>query len=398
MKKAVFSPITKVIAFILAVACIVLAASVMANTFVRYEKENEQIYDFEPSFDQASHFIWMVREPAYAVSYAIDDFVQNGADKGLYFYIEDQLKKMEHGDKIEYLIIVNGVTSTNCWEEKEYFLSKRFYAEIKRDESERIVVNDYYANATYYDFVGSSISNLSDNFEIYVSVDESYVQQCEQIWYAQRDYILQAIAWIAGLLGGALLLTIYLVCVCGKRADGETRAIWLDSIWTELHLALIAFAGIDSAFLLLVLYEEYALFEPWTMELLIAITATVAGVAGALIINSLLSLVRKLKCGKFLNTCVIFIVVRWLCKVLWRALRALGRGIKRCARLFYTLLTKKSGLLTILVMLGYTVIAAIVGVCLTDDDTAIIGIIIWLLSFGFVCLVLAYRGRELEDV
>lgn len=382
VRKVIFSPVTKVVAFILAVACLVIGANTTVAAVERYLGEEEQIYEFEKTFNQTNFFWWPLREPFQAVINGVE-LSENGiADKTVEERIEEQLDGLWHDEEIDYYISFNGRVFTNCNKtETSYFQQARFSFILGED--------DY---GGYYWVTG--LDEL-EGLIVRTAVKESYVQQYERKWQEQADYVWRAIIEVAIFAGIALVLIIYLISVAGKTADGEHRAIWIDFVWTELHLGIIAGAGIGAAALCTALLDNS---DQISLPLIRLVCLVAVGLASVLIINSLLSVVRKVKCGKFLATSVIFIVLRWLFKALGKVFGFIGDILYGCAKLFYGLLTKKSGLLLILVMIIYTVFIAICGACLTDDDTAFIGIALGLILLALVCLVFAYRAREFDSV
>jgi len=382
MRKVVFSSVTKVIAFILAVACLVFAANTTVDTTVRYIGEEDQVYEFEASFDQTNFFSGMLRQPFYAVSNGVELFQNGMADKTLEERIEEQLDGFWGEEMIEYFISYNGYVFKNTDKtDISYYRQARY----------SFILGDFDSGGDYWIMGNDELEGLI----VYTAVRENYVQEYELRWQEQSDYIWRGLIEVAIFAGVALLLIIYLISVAGKKADGEIKEMWLDSVWTELHLALIAGAGVGATVLCAALLNDSDLISTSLVKL-ICLVAT--GLAGALIINSLLSLVRKVKCGNFLETSIVFIVLRWVFKILRKVFRTIGKFLYKCIKLFYSLLTKKSGVLLILVMLVYTVLTGFMGACFTDDETAFVGIVIFLLSFGFVCLVFAYRSREFDCV
>ena len=55
----------------------------------------------------------------------------------------------------------------------------------------------------------------------------------------------------------ALIFFIYLLCVCGKNKDGEHKSMWLDSIWTEVHLVAMGGIGFGAVVLCVILLDEF---------------------------------------------------------------------------------------------------------------------------------------------
>ena len=67
MKRIVFSNITKFIAVVLFVVCIVMGALVVTDGIITFSDEDEFIYDFESDFSQ-SHFVsYLLNETENAV-------------------------------------------------------------------------------------------------------------------------------------------------------------------------------------------------------------------------------------------------------------------------------------------------------------------------------------------
>ena len=392
MRKVLFSPVTKVVAFILAVACLVLAANSTVDTYVRYMGEEEQIYGFETKFEYTSnsYFYWILREPVDAIYYGWNVFDGDESGKSFEEFVAEQLEIMEDRDKIEYRVLYKDQVFTNSNKtDIEEFEKERFSFIFSKS-------NDAWE---YYHTDWAKYINAEENLDIWVSVKDSYVQECEIKWQEQSDYIWDGITASLVFIGLALILIIHLISTVGKKADGEKKMIWLDVIWTEVHLAIVAILVYTAPYLLVVAFEDYWRFDyAWTPELFKGTVLVIVGASGALIINSLLSLVRKIKCRKFLKTSIIILILKFMYKVVEKIFNSGAEVTKKGGRLFYSLLTKKSGLLLTLVMFVYTVLMAICGACLTDDDTAFIGIAFGLILFAFVCFVFAYRARELDSI
>ena len=396
MRKVIFSAVTKTVAFILAVACLVLGVNVIVNAIDKYEKEELKIYDFERTFSQSNHFRWMLTDPVWAVSGAIDKYWPNG-EKSLEQLVKESLNAMQSNDRIDYLVIINGKKITNCWEyEKDYFENQRFYYSVEGKGNGRFETRDSY-NTGYLTNVYDAFKTYSNKVSVYVSIKETYVQQCEAAWNRQADLAMKSAVRALAFAGGALLMIVFLCVIAGKNGKGELKASWFDRIWTEIHLGVMAAAVILSVPAIWAILEEF-IGNRMPVNLTLWLTLSISGAAGVLIITCLLSLVRKIKCGIFLKTSVIFIVLSWVFRILFRFLKWFGRKLKNAFALVWKFTTKKSGALIILTTLVYTVVAVVIGVLLTDDETAIVGIILGILAFAAVCYIVIKRAKELEEI
>ncbi len=395
MKKIIYSAVTKAVAFLLAVACIVLCVNALVTGVEAYEKEELKIYDFETEFTDSNHFNWMLAEPINALASAVDAYWPNGK-RTFAEIITEYLNTIQHGDKVDYLIVINGEKFTNCMElEKDYFENQRIYFSVQRKASGKIETEGKLKNG-FVD-VNYLFRQYNNTFSVYVSVDDDYVQQCETAWNNQADLAVKTAMQAFAFLGGAVLLIVFLCVIAGRNGKGELKESWFDRIWTEIHLALLGAAGV--AVVIAVGEILWSLSNSdMTADLARLLSLSVAGVAGAIIVTCILSLVRKIKCGIFLKTSVIFIVLSWFFKILFRFLKWSGKKIKKSFLLVWKFTTGKSGALIILAILIYTIVIAIFGVMLTQDHLAVVAIILGVIAFGVLCYIFIKRANELEEI
>lgn len=65
------------------------------------------------------------------------------------------------------------------------------------------------------------------------SVKEETVAEFKATWELQEGIVINTFAQTSICAVVTLLMLIYLICVCGKNADGEYKNMWLDNVWLE---------------------------------------------------------------------------------------------------------------------------------------------------------------------
>jgi hypothetical protein len=134
---------------------------------------------------------------------------------------------------------------------------------------------------------------------------------------------------------------VYLVCVCGKNKDGEYRNLWIDRIWLEIHLTVVAGIGIGGAVLCVFVLDEFS--HGHFPGNLVYLAAGAAGILGStVILTSLLSVVRMIKTGKFLTSSGVFLVGKWIFQMLIKITKWIGRNVRSFWRMAMAVLSKSS--------------------------------------------------------
>lgn len=411
MKKLIYSSYTKFIAVVAIILCGVLAVNVVVDTASWFMSEDEQIYGFEDSFDKSDYFTLMLYEPGEIVREAYNAFDRHQneseyydntfyenygdvdkkisiSDAALYEYIDANLSRMRNADKVDYFISINDRIFTNCGAKRaEDIVRDRFYFYAGRDESGNVYSGTSSRTAWprgYIEII--SRYNTTDVISVSASITEDYAAECERIWKTQEARIRDAFYNALALVILALLLLIYLIAVCGKTKDGEHKPMWLDSIWTEIHLGIIGFGGFGTLFLGATAIDElFTSHFPLYMGK--ATVLAISAVGGLIVLTSLLSIIRKIKCKTFISGSFICIIFRWLLRS-WAKLRHFIRG---CAKP----LTGKTGLILIAMLFIYT---AVIGLCGIFTLEAPLFFFFAIALFVFACFVLAYRAKDIDEI
>lgn len=335
MKKIIYSNYTKFIAVVLFITSIVLGALTVTNGIAEYGNEKEVIYRFENDFSEARHFSHLLDAPESAIFNAYHNFylvdgetetvdkerplIVNGET------IEQNIKKklddLYCADKINYYVKWNDTVFTNCGASSEQeLMTAEFYRLATRDEkgNNEIVSsqNRYYSYPLLDEL---SLYDKTTSIVVCTSIKEEYANECKVIWDRQSTIINETFTSTIIYVIFALILFIYLLCVCGKNKDGEHKSMWLDNIWTEVHLVAMGGIGFGAVVLCVILLDEFYTghFPLNMMNMVVGISAAITS---AVVITSLLSIIRNIKCKRFVESSIIVRVIRWCFKIFVKVL------------------------------------------------------------------------------
>lgn len=410
MKKIIYSNYTKFIAVVLFIISITLGALTVTNGVADYCNEKELIYGFESDFNEARHFSSLLDAPesavfnAYHNFYYVDDenetvdrerpLVVNG--QTVEQNIEQRLNDLYCADKINYYVKWNDKVFTNCGATSEQeLMNAQFYRLTKRDNkgnTERESSQSRYYSYPLLDEL--SLYDKTTSIVICTSVKEAYVDECADIWLRQAAIVYDTFKVAAIFVVLALLLFIYLLCVCGKTKNGEHKSMWLDNIWTEVHLAAIAGVGFGAVVICFILLDEYFTGH-FPHNLMNTVVVFSAAIASTVVLTSILSIVRNIKCKKFIQSSIIVRVIRWCFKTLFSILRWLRNGFIRYRNLIFRTLSKKTGIILIGMLFVYTALIGAFGVFTIISP---IWLVLCVLLFGFATFVVAYRAKDLDEI
>ncbi len=443
MKRIVYSTVTKVIAALLFIASVTYSALVFTACGIEYYNYNwigEDVYRFERSFDDTTFFNGLLYEPESVVynvcmnpaynpnSHAVEDtaaedyydgFENDTADteardnegyepvdtEAIAEAIESELASLYIDGKIKYFVKYGERVFTNCGATDEYELMDcRFYSYASLDESGGFW-RDTSVNFRYYPPLLEELAYFGETtpITVCVSVDEGYVDEIENDWRYQKAVVREAIMNAALFVLAAIVLFVYLLCVCGKDKNGEAKRIWVDNIWTEVHVAAIASAGVGVAALWIALIEEYA-YNAYDLDYFIVIVGASAALASAVILTSVLSVVRNVKCRNFLESTLIYRIVRLIFKVLimlfkwlYKALKWLCKRLGACVRTLGLALSKWTGVILIGALIIYTVLVCLVGIFAVGWDAPAM-LIFAVLILALAVVAAAYRSRDVDEI
>ncbi|MBR2883847.1 MAG: HAMP domain-containing histidine kinase [Clostridia bacterium] len=412
MKKIIYSNYTKFIAVVLFITSIVLGALTVTNGIAEYGNEKEVIYRFENDFSEARHFSHLLDAPESAIFNAYHNFylvdgetetvdkerplIVNGET------IEQNIKKklddLYCADKINYYVKWNDTVFTNCGASSEQeLMTAEFYRLVTRDEkgNNEIVSsqNRYYSYPLLDEL---SLYDKTTSIVVCTSIKEEYANECKVIWDRQSTIINKTFTSTLIYAIFALLLFIYLLCVCGKNKDGEHKSMWLDNIWTEVHLVAMGGIGFGAVVLCVILLDEFYTghFPLNMMNMVVGISAAITS---AVVITSLLSIIRNIKCKRFVESSIIVRVIRWCFKIFVKVLVWLRNGFVGYRNLLFKTLSKKTGVILISMLFAYTALIGLFGI-FTLEAGNLFWIFVGIALFGFASFFIAHRSKDIDEI
>lgn len=413
MRKVVYSSITKLVAVLLLIACIVVGALFTTAGIYEYFHSEEDIYAFEDDFSESWYVRSLLDTPQNLMYNVYHDVFYEYDEYGHRIIREDfstdelraeLIKRMEeifgepgNFDKINYFVQWNDLVFTNCGAEKEEdLLQGEYHSYFKRDKIGNV---EHFTSATTdltRGYLLEEIELFDSQSEIVIScsIRDDVVQHYKAMWEAQESIVLNTFIKLVVCVGAALLLLIYLLCVCGKNKDGEYKNNWLDNIWIEVHLALIAGAAIGAIVLCIFVIEDYV-YGNFPHNLICWVIGSVSAVGSLIIITSLLSIIRNIKTRRLIETSIVLRVIRWCFRLVGKIIRWSWRTSKSFWTTIYRLLSKKTGVILISMLFGYTAFIGILGILTPESPMPVI---IGVMLFGFSAFFVARRSGDLDEI
>ncbi|MBS7297781.1 MAG: GHKL domain-containing protein [Eubacteriales bacterium] len=406
MKRFVYSSYTKVVAVIIFITFVTMAVLGVINEFVKYFDGEYHMYSFEDSFEKSHHMSAVLSEVESAICSTYYRFhLENGDNdrkrelldgRNFVNSIAHELEHLTSYYKIRYYVSINGKVFTNCNAQRaEEIKNGRFYRYYERNMDgsqirEETIPVPYYFNSM------EQMTDIIKNDEIVIctSINEDYVVECEKLWLEQSMLVKNGIIKVFSYIICALLLFVYLICTIGKNADGEINPMWVDNIWTEVHLAIIGFVGVFAVALCVILFDGYqrGYVPRYILRMSTGIAATIGS---ALILNSLLSMVRKIKCRMFISTSIVCIIVTFVWEFLVKVLKWMFEKTKAYKRFMSGVLFKKTARMLVVMLFVYTALVGIFGLFLLES---IATFFLTLLLFGAAAFVVAYRAQDIDKI
>ncbi len=311
--------------------------------------------------------------------------------------INRRLEDMYANDKINYYINLNGKIFTNCGlKNPEDFMQEDFYSYIKRDAYGSVMRMAKPQNGVYSSYLTEELYKFDETSTIVIcsSIKQDYVNKVKVLWERQESIVIGTFtkAFVAGVI--AVLLLIYLICVCGKSKDGKQKTMWLDNIWAEVHFAVMFLFGAVAFVLFVSVINRYAMGH-FPHNLTNAVLGAALALVSIVAITSLLSIVRNIKCKRFVETSIIIRIIRWCWRVFVKIVKWIYGKAKEFKSIIFKVLSQKTGIILISMLFVYTALIGIFGVFTIISP-------IWLafgvMLFGFASFIAAYRAKDLDEI
>ncbi len=413
MKKFLYSNYTKFVAAVIFVVCIVAGALTATNGINNImTNEKDMIYEFENDFSESSHLVHYLYNPESVILNAYYNFYDtNEVDtanqpavnrQAMEEYIEQQLNDLYVKDKINYYVKWNDKVFTNCKatlaediEKNEFY----YYAARLDKDNDHINREQTFQNSRYYYYMLNEVVARFDDesiIEIAVNIKDDYLEKCRTDWERQEGIINDLITETLFFAIAALLMLIYLVCVCGKNKNGELKAMWIDNVWLEVHLAVMGIIGFFALYITVVVVDEVftGSFPKNLLNLAVFLTSSITS---SVILTSLLSVIRNIKCRNIVKTSIVLRVIRWCFKTMLNILRWLRNGFVGYRNLLFKTLSKKTGVILISMLFAYTALIGLFGIFTLEAGNPF-WIFVGIALFVGASFLVAHRAKDIDEI
>ena len=413
MRRIVYSGALKLVAVLLFIVTVVSGVLVATNGIFYFDSQEEEIYAFEEDFSESWYIRSLLDTPEsliygiyHDVYYEYDEWGHqihktdaDSEELRLEFEkrITDVFEEPNNFEKINYYVLWNGLEFTNCGAENaEDITQGEYFSYFMRDDKGNF---DRMSSADG-DMVRVPLLEDMDRFgnkttfTISCSIKEEVVKEYKAIWEKQESIVIDTIikTFVCAIV--ALLLFIYLICVCGKNKDGEYKNMWIDNVWIEVHLAAIAGAALGAIALVIFVFEDY-LYGNFPKNLIYLTLGTVAAIGSLVVITSLLSIIRNIKTHRLMETSIILRIIRWIVRLIVKIAKWIWKITKAFWLTIFRLLSKKTGVIFITALLVYTALIGLFGVFLPNGP---FWLILGMLLFGFASFLIAYRAKDFDEI
>ena len=419
MKRIVYSGLLKFLAVLLFITGIVGGVLTVTDGMIAYFDEETEIYMFEKDFSDSSFIHHQLSRPEniiYSVYQSIyyeqnnhydssnrKDFLSNNRDE-IEQRLTNEFSYITQDDYIDYYVQWNDLIFTNCGAENaEELQDTEFFTYAERVDNEMVRWGNTSRN--FYPGLIDDLSAFDTESTIVVccNIKQDVADEYRAIWEKQEGIVFDAFLYASIDILVALISLIYLLCVCGKNKDGEYKAMWLDNIWAEVHLFCMGASGILAAAACIFMLEEYMYRDmPMPTHFVYTIAGASAGLTSLIIITSLLSIIRNIKCRRLLKTSLIAQIVKLILRVLkWcfgiigKAIKWIFRQIKAFFSAIFGLLSKKAGVMLVGLLILYTVLLYVFGI---GTPFSPVWLFLAILVFGLACFIVAVRANEFDKI
>ncbi len=410
MKKIIYSDYTKFIAVVLFILSITLGALSVTGGVARYCDEKERIYGFESSFTESKYLSSFLDAPEIAIFNAYHDFYSTDVEdknvvgerslilngETIEQRIEKNLNDLYCADKVNYYVKWNDTVFTNCKATSvQEVMDAQFYRLTTRDDDgngKRISSqNRYYSyplldELSYYDKTTSVV--------ICTSIKEAFATECQLIWDRESEIVNETFMAVVVYAVLSLLMLISLLCVCGKAKNGEHKSMWLDNICPEVHLAVTCGVGIGAVVICAIVLDEYYVGR-FPLNMLNWVVGAASALASMVVITSLLSIIRNIKCKRFIDSSVTVRVIRQCWRIFAKVIVSIRNAFLGYRNLVLRTLSKKTGIILITMFLIYTALIGFCGIVMPETPFFLM---LAIAVFGFASFVVAYRAKELDEI
>lgn len=400
-KKLFRSAATKLLAFLLILACVVGAAGTIGQMV-------EQVYRESDSGKWAYRF-----ESSFADSRYVSELMYNQVNNLDYALREGDIARYLTEFPGDYYGRYGTTEYKNVDLDENDILASRFYCVVREDGVESNVPVFY-----SQDILEEEVLDPQQRV-LMVRLTDAQTAPLEAQWNEQKTLCYDTVKSVLLLAVLALVLFLYLLFVTGRKAeDDEVHLITIDRLFVEFNVAL----AVGSAVLGVAVYTALLGELSYNNDVAILLWPAIVllAVCTALTLELLLSLVRNVKNRSFVARSFVLRAGKWCWKILVKAWLWCWKTIKRvwhwlitvCKKTWHALGRGKDSLWNalfknyktrnvVLIFLGYSVLLAVLAMLfgmLVDYGEGFFVFVLGVVWFVIAAAFLANRIGGFEGI
>lgn len=303
MKRFLYNNYTKFIAFILCAVCAAAAAHVFTLKFL----DEDNIYMFENSYEESRSAGDALSEEYFALVKRLEQTVDAEGK-----YHVEKLAAMPAPERWEYYIKIGDASYTNT--------NNMTYADFERGALAigtkmtknvgGVPVQDAFAQP--YSAGYCSLDPDGEPYEIAIRMGKDTAAENKAAWRAESEKTERSAAVIITLLALSAIMAIYLLCATGRKyGEEKVQMMLIDKLFVEVTFALLMLTLAGG---LCVAYGVFRLIAEMGVGVAHMLVPPSVFAIVSLVLLFVLSLVRNLKNGTFMNRSLIAKICRWTWK------------------------------------------------------------------------------------
>lgn len=374
MKKFLYAKGTKAAAACFVAACMAVVTVLCAVVYKTDAREGF-VYRFESTFAQSRVVAGKLNMP-----FILTDDASEWAQRII-------------PDDVEYLVMKDGaIISNNAALTAADFEASECYVSVDKTEGRQHYKT---TSEALSQSLASVWSDMPENSAVYARLLPTAVEGLYNIWL-QQSYFVCAVFWIgASALLIAVLLMVYLFCVCGRREPhGAVVPSIAERLWTELRLGLFCGSAIATVLAVMLIDSAYDMgYTP--PDYMIFSLSGAAAFGGTLFCEAMLfSLVRDVKNNTFWAHSIILRLLARLLRYLKKLLTWMRKKLHVLRHTVKNMFAAKTGRIFAAMFIAYNLLCLLSVILLINGTVP--GFFIGLAAFVGAFYILGGRAHDLE--
>ncbi len=425
MKKLWYSKGAKILAVVLFMTSLTLGLLWGLQGAEELYKEEGYIYDFGSSLENSYYFQSLLEAPENAVlgvfrtymynyrypsedsAFTVLPYDRQGqipmdaiTQNTLTYQLRRALDNFYYKDKVLYYVNWQGRIFTNASvEDPQILCMEENYRYLSFRASGALLSLDTSQGVHRVNVIDTEVMEQFQNpgeLVICTAISPEILPRTREAWDRQEQLLYTTGAQLLCCVLTALLCLIYLLCVCGRNAQGEPLSCWVDNIWVEVHLFFLG-GFLVGGTLLIAWLADLAFSEEFPIDGVYLAAALCMPLVSGMVLSSLLSMIRNIKLGMFAKRSGILLLLKAVLRLIRNIFAWIYRKLRGLAQSFRGLFRRSYNSLQVFLFLIYTLMVVLwTCIAFSSYNEGLIFLLLLPLAGGIVYLV--RRGKELQQI